>query len=134
MRLLPVIAAVVVVTLIGLLSSIFIVDERKQALVLQFGQVKQIKTEPGLGFKVPFIQDVAYYEGRILPLETSALEVTPADERPCTTRPTSSWPRSIAAWAGNSSTRPWRMRTTRCRFDPTERWVTTPSTRSTWCY
>jgi membrane protease subunit HflC len=81
MRLLPVIAAVVVVTLIGLLSSIFIVDERKQALVLQFGQVKQIKTEPGLGFKVPFIQDVAYYEGRILPLETSALEVTPADER-----------------------------------------------------
>jgi len=81
MRLLPVIAAVIAVTLIGVLSSVFIVDERKQALVLQFGQVKQIKTEPGLGFKVPFIQEVAYYEGRILPLETSALEVTPADER-----------------------------------------------------
>jgi len=81
MRIFPVIAALIAVTLIGVLSSVFIVDERKQALVLQFGQVRQVKTEPGLGFKIPFIQDVAYYEGRILPLETSALEVTPADER-----------------------------------------------------
>ena len=81
MRLLPVIAALIAVTLIGVLSSVFIVDERQQAIVLQFGQVKQEKTEPGLGFKIPFIQEVAYYEGRILPLETSALEVTPADER-----------------------------------------------------
>jgi membrane protease subunit HflC len=81
MRILPVIAVIVGVTLIGVLSSIFIVDERKQALVLQFGQVRQIKTVPGLGFKIPFIQEVAYYEDRILPLETSPLEVTPADER-----------------------------------------------------
>ena len=58
-----------------------IVDERKQALVLQFGQVKQVRTEPGIGFKLPLIQDVLYYEGRILPLETQALEVTPLDER-----------------------------------------------------
>ncbi len=81
MRVVPVIAAIAAVVVIGVMSSIFIVDERKQALVLQFGQVKQVKTEPGLGFKIPFIQDVAYYESRILPLETSALEVTPADER-----------------------------------------------------
>ena len=81
MRLLPVIAALIAVTVIGVLSSVFIVDERQQAIVLQFGQVKQEKTDPGLGFKIPFIQEVAYYEGRILPLETSALEVTPADER-----------------------------------------------------
>jgi membrane protease subunit HflC len=80
-RILPVIAAVIVVTLIGVMSSIFIVDERKQALVLQFGAVKQVKTEPGLGFKIPFVQDVAYYDSRVLPVETSALEVTPADER-----------------------------------------------------
>lgn len=81
MRLIPVIAAIVAVTLIGVMSSIFIVDERKQALVLQFGQVKQVVTEPGWGIKWPFIQDVVYYEGRILPLETGDLEVTPRDER-----------------------------------------------------
>jgi membrane protease subunit HflC len=81
MRLLPVIAAIVAVVVIGVMSSVFIVDERQQALVLQFGQVRQVRTEPGIGFKVPFIQEVAYYEDRILPLETDSLEVTPLDER-----------------------------------------------------
>jgi membrane protease subunit HflC len=81
MRRLPILVGIVAVLLIVGLSSIFIVDERKQALVLQFGQVKQVKTEPGIGFKLPFIQDVIYYEGRILPLDTEPLEVTPLDER-----------------------------------------------------
>lgn len=63
------------------LSSIFIVDERETALVLQFGQIKQVKTEPGLGFKVPLIQEVVRYDARILALDTSPLEVTPSDDR-----------------------------------------------------
>ena len=63
------------------LSSLYIVDERKQAIVLQFGQVKDVKQEPGLGFKIPFIQNVVYYEDRILPLDTDPLEVTPLDDR-----------------------------------------------------
>ncbi|MDT8345553.1 MAG: protease modulator HflC [Thermohalobaculum sp.] len=81
MRLIPVIVVVLAVTVFAALSSIYIVDERKQAIVLQFGEVKAIKTEPGIGFKVPLIQEVVFYEGRILPLDTSPLEVTPADER-----------------------------------------------------
>ncbi|NNE80389.1 MAG: protease modulator HflC [Silicimonas sp.] len=71
----------VVVVLAGLLSSIFIVDEREKALVLQFGQIKQVKTEPGLAFKIPFIQEVVRYDGRILSLDTPAIEVTPSDDR-----------------------------------------------------
>lgn len=63
------------------LSSVFIVDEREQVLVLQFGQVKQEIREPGLGFKVPFIQDVVRYEDRILGLQTQPLEVTLKDNR-----------------------------------------------------
>jgi membrane protease subunit HflC len=81
MRLLPVLAALAAVIVIGVMSTLFVVDERKQALVLQFGEVKQVRTDPGLGVKLPFIQEVVYYEGRILPLETGALEVTPLDER-----------------------------------------------------
>lgn len=81
MRRAPILIGVVAVIVIGLLSSIFIVDERQQALVLRFGQVKQVKADPGWGLKVPLIDEVVYYEGRILPLETTALEVTPADER-----------------------------------------------------
>ena len=63
------------------LSSIFIVDEREKALVLQFGQVKQIKQDPGLGFKIPLIQEVVRYDGRILGLPTTPVEVTMLDDR-----------------------------------------------------
>ncbi len=63
------------------MSSVFIVDEREKGLVLQFGQVKQVKENPGLGFKIPFIQDVVKYDDRILPLPTQPIEVTPLDDR-----------------------------------------------------
>jgi modulator of FtsH protease HflC len=72
---------VIVVLIAGILSSLFIVDERKRALVLQFGEVTQVKTEPGLGFKIPFIQEVVYYEDRILGLPTTPVEVTMLDDR-----------------------------------------------------
>ena len=63
------------------LSSVFIVDEREKVLVLQFGQVKSVKEEPGLEFKVPFIQDLVRYDARILGVQTQPLEVTPLDDR-----------------------------------------------------
>ncbi|MDG1279730.1 MAG: protease modulator HflC [Pseudorhodobacter sp.] len=64
-----------------IMSSLFIVDEREKVLVLQFGQVKAVKEEPGLGFKVPLIQEVVRYDARILGLFTQPLEVTPLDDR-----------------------------------------------------
>jgi membrane protease subunit HflC len=72
-----------IVAIIGAtaLSSIFIVDEREKALVLQFGQVKQVKEDPGLGFKIPLIQEVVRYDGRILGLPTTPVEVTMLDDR-----------------------------------------------------
>jgi modulator of FtsH protease HflC len=80
MRAIFVIPALVVL-LVLLLSSVFIVDERKKALVLQFGQVMQVKEEAGLGFKVPLIQDVVVYEDRILGLQTQPIEVTLLSDR-----------------------------------------------------
>ncbi len=72
---------VVVAAIALLLSAIFIVDEREKVLVLQFGQVRTVKEEPGLGFKIPFIQDLVRYDARILGLQTQPLEVTPLDDR-----------------------------------------------------
>ena len=72
---------VLAVLIFGLLSSIFIVDERQKVLVLQFGQVKQVKETPGIGFKIPFLQDVVSYDDRILALPTPPLEVTMDDDR-----------------------------------------------------
>ena len=73
--------ALVVVVLFVALSSFFVVDERERALVLQFGEVRSVKQEPGLAFKVPFIQNVVTFDDRILSLDTDPIEVTPSDDR-----------------------------------------------------
>ena len=81
MRRATILLPIVVIALVALLSSIFIVDEREKVLVLQFGQIKRVKEEPGLAFKVPLIQNVARYDDRILSLDTDTIEVTPSDDR-----------------------------------------------------
>ncbi len=75
--LLPAIAVIV----IGVMSSVFIVDERQKALVLQFGQIVRVQEEPGLGFKIPLIQEVVRYDDRILSRDLDPLEITPSDDR-----------------------------------------------------
>lgn len=72
---------IVVVAIVAAASSIFIVDEREKALVLQFGKVKAVKEEPGLAFKIPLIQEVVRYDDRILSRDVGELEVTPLDDR-----------------------------------------------------
>lgn len=81
MRRATIIIPVLVIAVALGLSSVFIVDEREKALVLQFGQIRNVKEEPGLAFKVPFIQDVVRYDDRILSLDTQPTEVTPSDDR-----------------------------------------------------
>ncbi len=81
MRKISYIIPAIVVVLVLALSSVFIVDERNKALVLQFGRVVAIKEDPGLSFKLPFIQNVVYYEDRILSSVIDPLEVTPLDDR-----------------------------------------------------
>ncbi|GLP85537.1 HflC protein [Tritonibacter mobilis] len=66
---------------VGALSSIFIVDEREKALVMRFGRVVNVQEEPGLAFKLPFVDEVVKYDDRILSLEVGPLEVTPLDDR-----------------------------------------------------
>ncbi|MDF1871680.1 protease modulator HflC [Vannielia sp.] len=72
---------VFVLVIAGLLSSIYIVDEREQVLVLRFGQIEQTRDEAGWYFKLPLFDEVVRYEDRILSLETPLIEVTPADDR-----------------------------------------------------
>jgi membrane protease subunit HflC len=74
---LPIIFVLIAVAL----SSLFIVDEREKALVLQFGRVVDVKEEPGLAFKIPVIQEVVRYDDRILSRDIDPLEITPLDDR-----------------------------------------------------
>jgi membrane protease subunit HflC len=78
---LNIIIPVIVIAAVGVLSSIFIVDEREKALVLRFGQIKQVREDAGIGFKIPLLDEVVRYDDRILSLETPMIEVTPADDR-----------------------------------------------------
>ena len=64
---LNVILIVLFIALFGTASSaLFIVNETQQALVVQFGEPKRTVSEPGLKFKLPFIQDVIFFEKRVL--------------------------------------------------------------------
>ena len=61
--------------------SVFIIKEVNQAIVLQFGDPKRIIVEPGLNFKIPFIQNVVYLDKRILNLDTPPEEVIASDQK-----------------------------------------------------
>lgn len=55
-------------------SAIYIVDERQQAILFQLGEVIDVKTSPGLYFKIPLAQNVRYFEKRILTMNTEEPE------------------------------------------------------------
>ena len=77
--------APVVILIVGLvillLNSVFIVNQKQQALVLQFGEAKRVIQSPGLNVKVPFIQNVQYYEARLLDLDPDVQQVILADQK-----------------------------------------------------
>jgi membrane protease subunit HflC len=55
-------------------SSLYIVDQRQQAILFQLGEVVDVKTSPGLYFKIPLAQNVRYFDARILTLDTAEPE------------------------------------------------------------
>jgi membrane protease subunit HflC len=81
MRRMPLLLGVLAALAFVAFNTFFIVDEREKAMVLQFGQVRAVKEEPGLGVKIPFIQNVVFYDSRIQGIDTASLEVTPLDDR-----------------------------------------------------
>jgi membrane protease subunit HflC len=81
MRKLVYLLPILLIVFIGILSSIFIVDEREKALVLRFGRVVQVKTEPGLSFRLPFLDQVVSYDDRIISIDMEQQEVIPSDDR-----------------------------------------------------
>ena len=77
------IIGVVLVVALGILASasIFTVHQTQQALVLQFGDPRRVITEPGLNFKVPFVQNVISIDKRILDLDSPAEELIASDQK-----------------------------------------------------
>ena len=73
----------IIVLFLGVIAyqSIFTVHQTLQAVVLQFGAIKRVESDPGLKFKLPFIQNVAYLEKRVLNLDPQAETIVLADQR-----------------------------------------------------
>ena len=61
--------------------SLFIVDETKQAIVLQFGKPIRAIKEPGLNWKLPFIQNVLFFEDRLLVYDAAPTEIITKDKK-----------------------------------------------------
>ena len=78
-------SAVIVVVLGAVLAgayfSFFIVHQNEQAIVLEFGKPVRIISNPGLYWKIPFVQTVDYFDKRILDLDSAPQEVTASDQK-----------------------------------------------------
>lgn len=74
-------AAVMLVLLFVAANAMFVVSQTEQALVLQFGKPLRVEQEPGLKFKLPFVQNVEYFDKRLLDFDAESKEVIAADQK-----------------------------------------------------
>jgi membrane protease subunit HflC len=75
------IATSFLVVLAFLSATFFVVDQRQFGVVFQLGEIKKVVTEPGLGWKLPLVQNVSYIDKRLLTLESSDTEPTLTAEK-----------------------------------------------------
>lgn len=69
--------AIIILTLMA--SSLFTVDQRQSAVVFQFGEAVRTIETPGLNIKIPFIQNVEFFDKRIMHVDAEAKELTALD-------------------------------------------------------
>ena len=75
------IVVLILAALFVLSSSYFYVDQRVQALVLQFGEPVKVIKNPGLQFKIPLIQNVEYFDKRLILFDNPVEEIISADKK-----------------------------------------------------
>ena len=76
-----IIVGTLIVIFIILNLSLFTVDEKQQAIILQFGEPIRTIQEPGLNAKIPFIQTVSYFEDRLLEYDAAPTEIVTKDKK-----------------------------------------------------
>jgi len=76
-----IILLVLLIVFLTFTGAFFIVNETKQAIVLQFGEPRQVISKPGLQFKIPFIQDAMFLDSRMLNLDPQPEEMILSDQK-----------------------------------------------------
>ncbi|MDE3016266.1 MAG: protease modulator HflC [Pseudomonadota bacterium] len=74
-------AAAAAAGLLVLANTLFTVDQTEQALVLQFGRPVRIVRTPGIAYKIPFVQNVVFYDNRLLDFDAAPKEVIASDQK-----------------------------------------------------
>lgn len=72
---------ILVIAVVVLSSSVYVVNQAEQAIVLQFGEPVRLVKEAGLKVKIPFIQKVVFYDKRLLNLDPPTQEVVLNDKK-----------------------------------------------------
>ncbi len=73
--------SIIVIAAFVLANTLYVVSQAEQAIVLQFGEPVRLVKDPGLKMKVPFIQNVVFYDTRLLDLDPPAQEVVLNDKK-----------------------------------------------------
>ena len=76
-----IVVLVLFIVFLTITGVFFVVNETKQAIVLQFGEPRQVISEPGLQLKIPFIQDAVFLESRMLNLDPQPEEMILSDQK-----------------------------------------------------
>ena len=73
--------ACIIIALYLIFSSIFVVEEKKSAIILQFGRPIKVITNPGIKIKIPLLQNIVFVDNRILDLSLSEQEIIASDQK-----------------------------------------------------
>tara|TARA_B110000238_G_scaffold146209_1_gene157693 strand:+ start:486 stop:1370 length:885 start_codon:yes stop_codon:yes gene_type:complete len=76
-----IVVLIIFIVFLTFTGAFFVVNETKQAIVLQFGEPRQVISEPGLQFKIPFIQDAVFLDARMLNLDPQPEEMILSDQK-----------------------------------------------------
>lgn len=66
----------------GLLDSLYVVRQTELAIIFQFREVVRVVKEPGLNFKVPYLQSVTFFDRRVLAVDAPSQEIMLAEQKP----------------------------------------------------
>lgn len=73
--------ALIFVALVLLFNMFFVIEQTQQAIVLQFGESRRIEKEPGLHAKIPFLQNVLFFDNRLLNVVSDEKELIAKDQK-----------------------------------------------------
>lgn len=72
---------ILVVAVVFIYNGLFIVDQTQQAMILQLGKPVKVVKDPGLNFKIPFLQQVSFFERRLLHYDAAPAEIITSDKK-----------------------------------------------------